>query len=82
MYGKPDCPLCDKALLAVADSGIGERFSVKVVNIEEDPELFDLYRWEIPVLVLQGREVVKGIVTVERLLEKLRDELRDMDAPR
>jgi glutaredoxin len=68
LYGKPDCPLCEKARAVVVSCG----FVVSEVNIEEDEELFELYRHEIPVLALDGKEILKGIVTRERLLEKLR----------
>ena len=72
-YTRPGCPLCDKALAAVQASGFLRRHTVREVDILTDPELFDLHKWDIPVLVLEGREILKGIVTTERFLAKMRE---------
>jgi glutaredoxin len=72
LYGKPNCSLCDKAKAAVASAGLSPDIVLREVDIEQDEELFDLYRYDIPVLVLEGRQLVKGIVTTERLREQLR----------
>lgn len=72
-YTRAGCPLCDKAMAAVHQSGFTARHTVRPVDIDSDPELFDLYKWEIPVLVLEGREILKGIVTTDRFLAKMRE---------
>ena len=80
IYGKPDCPLCDKARAAIAASGLAGRFTIRTVDITTDAELFDLYRWDIPVLVAGGREIVKGIVTSERFRTKAQAFLDGLEA--
>jgi len=56
LYTKSNCPLCAKAQRALREAGLlyEER------DILEDPELFERYRYRIPVLVRDGVEVLEG----------------------
>jgi hypothetical protein len=72
-YTRPGCTLCDKALAVVRQSGFLRHHTLRLVDILGDAEAYDLYQWEIPVLVLDGREILKGIVTPERFTAKMRE---------
>jgi len=72
LYGKPDCTLCDKAAGILRHLQRELDFRVEHVDITADPELFARYRYRIPVLVVNGREIASGIVTTPALREALR----------
>ena len=64
IYGKPDCCLCEKA---GEIAGILRReyaFDTERVDITRDPDLYDRYRYAIPVLTLDGAEIARGRVTI------------------
>ena len=58
LYSKPDCPLCDelKAELAELQSEIA--FDLTERNIEADAEDFRHYRYLIPVLDIEGGDLL------------------------
>jgi glutaredoxin len=63
VYGKPDCPLCEKAIAILERLRREFDFHIDYVDITTDPGLFCQYRERIPVVVLDGQEVAWGIVT-------------------
>ncbi len=64
VYGKPACPLCNKAL-AVLEHLRGEfGYDVAYVDITGDPARFARYRDVIPVIALDGREIASGRITI------------------
>ena len=73
LVGKPGCHLCDAmravAVPVAAELGLGldER------DVRSDPELDALYRNDIPVLLMEGREVARHRVTAEDLRARLRE---------
>ena len=54
VYSKPGCHLCEEAKEAIASSGCDDKIAVHEVNIETDPELFARYRYDIPVIAING----------------------------
>lgn len=63
VYSKPQCSLCDKAA-AILERLRGEfDYRIEHVDITDDAELFARYRYRIPVVTLDGREIAEGIVT-------------------
>lgn len=68
LYTKPDCPLCRKAkglLGALRAEGIA--FELEEVDVTRDPELYERYRFEVPVIAVDGVERFKGRVAREAL---------------
>jgi glutaredoxin len=59
LYTKPGCGLCDKMKAEMKNAGIENLYSLEEVNIETDPELFTQYRYEIPVLLINGAEAFR-----------------------
>ncbi len=59
VYTKPGCHLCDDMLdlLRVTLRGSGEAVTER--NIASDLDDFERYRHDIPVLVIDGREVAR-----------------------
>jgi glutaredoxin len=56
VYGKPGCSLCDDALELLDDTCTRFQFEVVRHNILEDPVVFEKYRYDVPVLVIDGIE--------------------------
>lgn len=71
VYGKRECSLCDKANAILIRLQGEFAYRIEHVDITENPELFARYRFRIPVVVLDGREIAAGIVTTPGLRSAL-----------
>jgi len=71
VYSKPDCHLCDLAKDVVERCRKKVDFALEVVDISQNPELFERYRNDIPVILLDGREIARHFVRERKLLELL-----------
>lgn len=71
LYSKPGCHLCDdlRGLLEELREELG--LTIDEIDITADAALFARYRYEIPVLLMDGRQVVRGRVGEAELLEAL-----------
>lgn len=67
LYSKPDCSLCDEAKRAVAEFQSECAFKLEVVDITKDPDLWQRYRYEIPVLHIDGQEATRHHVSLKKL---------------
>jgi len=54
IYSRPGCHLCDEAKEVIERVGRRIVFSLRVINIETDPELEKKYGEEIPVVFVNG----------------------------
>lgn len=59
LYTKPGCGLCDKMKAAMKSAACDELYTLEEVDIEQDARLFELYRYEIPVLFINGVEAFR-----------------------
>ena len=71
IYSKPDCHLCDRAKEVIERCRSKADFTVKVIDISQDPELFERYRNDIPVILLDGKEIARHFVRERQLLKLL-----------
>lgn len=62
LYGKPDCPLCEKARNQLQDLQSQLGFILKEVDITLDDELHKRYLERIPVAEYDGRELFEFFV--------------------
>lgn len=62
------CHLCDQALEALRDLGVEPRLR----DVDADAELFRLYDFRVPVVLVDGRVVGEGRVDGEAVLRALR----------
>ena len=73
-YTRRACHLCDEALSVVAR--VRERVPCELEMIDLDtqasPEKLAAYDWEVPVVELNGRKIMKYTVDEARLLRLLR----------
>jgi len=71
LVGKPDCHLChvlrETAVPVARELGL----VLEERDLRDDPQLERRYLYEIPVLLLDGVEVVRTRATAEELRERL-----------
>jgi glutaredoxin len=58
LYTKADCPLCDEAKAYLDELQQTLPFSLTLKDVESDPKLTELYGKRVPLVVVNGREVV------------------------
>ena len=56
IYSKPGCHLCDEAKASILSAGCGDQFVLEEINIESDEELLRKYKYDIPVIAINGIE--------------------------
>jgi len=71
LYKKPGCHLCDHAKAAILAVKRQVDFEFQEVDIGLYDELSDLYKFDIPVVEIDGRRAFKYRVDPEALKEKL-----------
>jgi glutaredoxin len=71
VYSRPGCHLCDEAKLAIATAGCDERFTLEEINIESDPELLRKYKYDIPVVTIDGVEAFRHRVDVRQFRTRI-----------
>jgi len=47
------------------------RFTVREVDIDSDPALYEAHRYDVPVIEIDGRRAFKHRVTPRQLVERL-----------
>ena len=72
-YHRPGCWLCDKAEEML--NGLLERYGVNVtrINIDDDDELYLLYRDDIPVIDFKDGSTLHGRIRKKDLVAKLEE---------
>jgi glutaredoxin len=65
IYSRPGCHLCDEAKTAIQNSRCNDRFMLEEVNIESDEELLRKYKYDIPVVMIDGVETFRHRVNVD-----------------
>lgn len=66
VYSRPGCHLCDEAKAVIANAGVGHHFTLEEINIESDPELLRKYKYDIPVVTIDGIECFKHRVDLDQ----------------
>ena len=56
IYSRPGCHLCDEAKAAIVGAGCSDQFVLEEINIESDEELLGKYKYDIPVVTIDGVE--------------------------
>ena len=73
LVGKPGCHLCERMREVAAPVAAEMGLALEEADIRSDPELDALYRFDIPVLLLGGREVARHRADPADLRRRLRD---------
>jgi hypothetical protein len=68
LLSKPGCHLCHVMMGVVARVAAERGLTVVEKDVRDDPETARLYAPEIPVLLLDGREIARHRITAEALV--------------
>ena len=71
VYSRQDCCLCDEALEQIEAARPSVAFSLRVVDVDQDPVLAEKYGHEVPVVEIDGRKAFKYRLTTRELLRRL-----------
>jgi glutaredoxin len=71
LYEKPGCCLCDNARALLEEFAGDIAFELREVDIRDDPAAFTRYRYRIPVITVDGREVLEGRIEAGDLAQAL-----------
>jgi glutaredoxin len=71
LYSKPGCRLCEELRELLEDLRPDYGFTIDEVNIQADAALMERYRHAIPVLLLDGREILRGKIRERDLMTAL-----------
>jgi glutaredoxin len=59
IYSKPSCPLCDEAIDVVERVRARIPFELRIISILEDPAGMMAWRYDIPVVLIEGEVAFK-----------------------
>ena len=65
LYSKPGCHLCEVMKKEMAKADCAELYQLEEINIESNAELLARYRYDIPVLIIDGAEAFRHRVTAD-----------------
>ena len=71
VYSRPGCHLCEEAKEAIAAAQCADEYTLDEINIENDPDLLKRYRYDIPVIIINGVEAFRHRLTSEAFRERL-----------
>ena len=71
LYTKAGCGLCEKMKAEMARAACDDSYALEEVDIETDPELFARYRYEIPVLFINGVEAFRHRLTSDEFQARI-----------
>ena len=72
LYSKAGCHLCDEAREHLEDLAADHVFELDEMDIRRDDQLFERYRYRIPVIVVDGVERLEGRISAEDVRSLLR----------
>ena len=71
VYAKSHCPLCDEALDELEGLRKMFVFDLEVIDIRDDPSLYEKYRHAIPVVCVNGEAIGNFRVDRPKLIAEL-----------
>jgi glutaredoxin len=63
LYTRPGCHLCEDAKREILSANCADEYALEEVNIDNDPALLERYRYEIPVITINGIKAFKHRLT-------------------
>jgi len=71
LYTKPGCGLCEKMKAEMKRADVDNLYTLEEIDIEKDEALIAQYRYEIPVLLINGIEAFRHRLTAAEFKEYL-----------
>jgi glutaredoxin len=63
LYTRPGCHLCEEAKQELRSANCADEYVLEEINIDDDPALLERYRYEIPVITINGKKAFKYRLT-------------------
>ena len=73
IYSKPGCHLCDKMKAELERAECSSLYHLEEIDINSDPALLARYRYDIPVLLIEGVEAFRHRLSAEQFRNYLND---------
>ena len=67
LYTKPSCSLCESAKQSIKEFSKECALTLHEVDISKDPALWDEYQYDIPVLLIHGKEAARHHIGLPKL---------------
>ena len=67
LYSKAGCHLCDEARDMLDEIATQVPYDLTEIDIRKDPQLFELYRYRIPVILLNETVIAEGRIDYNNL---------------
>lgn len=74
IYSRPNCHLCEEAKQIMQASGCVDEYTLDEINIESDAELLRRYRFDVPVIMINGVEAFRHYLTAAEFCQKIRSD--------
>jgi glutaredoxin len=71
IYSHPGCHLCDEAKQAIESAQCANEYTLEEIDIESDVALLQRYRYDIPVVTINGKEAFRYKVTADEFRRRL-----------
>lgn len=71
LYTKPGCHLCEMAEQVIAQVRQRRSFDLEIRDILDDPQAYQRYQHDIPVILLDGREIARHRLSAQELEQEL-----------
>jgi glutaredoxin len=65
LYTRPGCHLCEEAKQEMLAADCAHQYTLEEINIDNDPALQERYRYEIPVITINGIEAFRHRLTAD-----------------
>ena len=72
VYSRPGCHLCDEAKAVMQNAGCSDKFTLEEINIESDDELLRKYKYDIPVVMIDGVEAFRHRVNLDEFRKSIK----------
>ena len=72
LYHRPGCHLCEEAEKILAEAAKIADFSFESINIESDLQLLETYRFDIPVIEIDGEPRFRHRISIDEILSAIR----------
>lgn len=66
-YTKAGCHLCDDARTMLDEIAEQHEYELTETDIRSTPELFERYRYRIPVIIIDGTQTIEGKIDFDEL---------------
>jgi glutaredoxin len=70
IYSRPGCHLCEEAKAVIAASGCD--MEIEEIDIDQHPSLYERYKYDIPVILINGVKAFKHRVDEREFIKKFR----------